>query len=141
MFSMISAQQRFPLIANLLINLSKTYQFGLVTSLGKCRKCSARREVSSPRFSDAETFATEIPSTRRDGNHITMLSSREPAPSIGSAVRFDGPLPLPDVDMHHIEFLRLIFDKKHLIQTFDQLMPYPQIMTRMLSHIPPGHLG
>jgi hypothetical protein len=27
---------------------------------------------------------------RWDGNHTTILSSREPAPSIGSAVRFDG---------------------------------------------------
>lgn len=62
---------------------------------------------------------------RWNGKHTKMLSSREPAASIGSAIRFEGPLLLPDVDMHRIEFLRPIFDKKHLIQIFDQLMPYP----------------
>lgn len=63
---------------------------------GKCKRCSPRAEASSPRFSDAETFATEIPSTRWGRSSTTMLPSREPQPSFNPTDRLDGPLPLPD---------------------------------------------
>jgi hypothetical protein len=104
----------------------------LITNLGSA-------EASSARCSDAETLATETPLMGWDKALLQRclpesLHHHLSVPQIASADHCHHLI----VNRHHTEFLGRVFDKERLIQSPDQLVPWPQTMVRVpnLNHIP-----